>query len=214
MQENAGWSMDMELIAGEAVIVPPIGGPASSVQGELHIALRRWQEDVDDKGLVLQDVFVAFANGSRPAPDISYWSVKRRPPVKRGAMESVPDLIAEVLSPSTRANDLGVKRELYMSSGVRELWLVDPDARTVTRGRDPTPPQTRCSARVRRCAARRWRGSRWTSLASSRFLKVRLAKALDRAAGGPSRAHDPSPRRQIAGQTVLPGRQRQHVVAL
>jgi Uma2 family endonuclease len=38
-----------------------------------------------------------------------------------------------VHSPSTRANDEGIKRELYMSLGVRELWLVDPDARTVTR---------------------------------------------------------------------------------
>ena len=135
MQENVGWSMDMELIAGEAVIVPPIGPPASSVQGELYMALRRWQEDVDDKGLVLQDVFVAFANGSRPAPDISYWSAKRRPSVERGAVQSVPDLIIEVLSPSTRANDEGAKREIYMSSGVGELWLADPDAHTVTRVR-------------------------------------------------------------------------------
>ena len=130
----------MELIAGEAVIVPPIGPPASTVQGELHIALRRWQEDVDDKGLVLQDVFVAFPAGSRPAPDISYWSAKRRPPVERGAVQSVPDLIIEVLSPSTRANDEGAKRELYTSSGVRELWLVDPDARTVTRVRPDAAP--------------------------------------------------------------------------
>ena len=37
-----------------------------------------------------------------------------------------------MLSPSTRANDLGVKREMYMRAGVRELWLVDPDARTIT----------------------------------------------------------------------------------
>jgi Uma2 family endonuclease len=135
LQENAGWSMGMELIAGEAVIVPPIGGPASSAQGDLYLALRRWQEDIDDKGLFLQDVFVAFPAGSRPAPDISYWSAKRRPPIERGAVQNVPDLIIEVLSPSTRANDEGAKRELYMSSGVRELWLVDPDARTVTRVR-------------------------------------------------------------------------------
>jgi Uma2 family endonuclease len=135
LQENAGWSMDMELIAGEAVIVPPIGGSASSVQGELYLALRRWQEDIDEEGLFLQDVFVAFPAGSRPAPDISYWSAKRRPPVERGAVQSVPDLIIEVLSPSTRANDEGAKRELYVSSGVRELWLVDPDAYTVTRVR-------------------------------------------------------------------------------
>jgi Uma2 family endonuclease len=136
LQENAGWSMGMELIAGEAVVVPPlVGGPASSAQGDLYLALRQWQEDVDDKGLFLQDVFVAFPVGSRPAPDISYWSAKRRPPIERGAVQSVPDLIIEVLSPSTRANDEGAKRELYMSSGVRELWLVDPDAHTVTRVR-------------------------------------------------------------------------------
>jgi Uma2 family endonuclease len=135
LQFNAGWSMDMELIAGEAVVVPPIGGPASDAQGKLHIALSRWQEEAAGESLVLQDVFVAFPDGSRPAPDISYWSAERCPPVERGAMKSVPDLVVEVLSPSTRDNDLGVKRELYMRCGVRELWLVDPDARTVTRVR-------------------------------------------------------------------------------
>ncbi len=52
----------------------------------------------------------------------------------------VPDLVVEVLSPSTRTNDLGIKRERYMASGVRELWLVDPDARTVTRVRPDAAP--------------------------------------------------------------------------
>jgi Uma2 family endonuclease len=78
-------------------------------------------------------VFVALPNGSRVGPDIAWWSAARRPPLGRGAIRVVPDLVVEVLSPSTRANDLGVKRELYMRSGVRELWLVDPDARTVIR---------------------------------------------------------------------------------
>jgi Uma2 family endonuclease len=85
-------------------------------------------------------VFVAFPDGSRPAPDISWWGAERRPPVARGAMQRIPDLIVEVLSPSTRANDLGVKRDLYMRSGVRELWLVDPDARTVMRARPHVTP--------------------------------------------------------------------------
>jgi Uma2 family endonuclease len=140
LQESAGWSMDIELIAGEAVLVPPIGGATSSAQGELYAALHRWQEDTADEGLCLQDVFVALPDGSRPAPDIAYWGAKRRPPVARGAMRSIPDLIVEVLSPSTRVNDLGVKREMYMSSGVRELWLVDPDAHTVTRTRPDRSP--------------------------------------------------------------------------
>jgi Uma2 family endonuclease len=137
LQENAGWSLDVELIAGEAVLVPPLGDPASSAQGELYLALRRWQEDTGDQGIILQDVFVAIPGGSRLAPDISWWSAERPPSTPKSAMawgmrQTVPDLVVEVLSPSTRANDEGIKRELYMDSGVRELWLVDPDARTIT----------------------------------------------------------------------------------
>jgi Uma2 family endonuclease len=140
LQFNAGWNMDVELIAGEAVLVPPLGELASSAQGDLYVALRRWQDDAGDSGLILQDVFVALPDGSRPAPDISWWSGERRPQVSRGAMQTVPDLVVEVLSPSTRANDEGVKRDLYMRTGVRELWLVDPEARTVTRVRPGASP--------------------------------------------------------------------------
>ncbi len=145
LQEDKGWCMDIELIAGEAVLVPPIGGPASSAQGELYIALRHWQEDAADEGVFLQDVFVAIPGGSRLSPDISWWSAARRPATPPGALQwgirqGVPDLVVEVLSPSTRANDEGVKRELYLRSGVRELWLVDPDARIVTRVRADASP--------------------------------------------------------------------------
>lgn len=132
LQARAGWSLDIELIDGEAVITPPAGGWASSVQGDLYTALRRWQEQTQDGGLLLQDVFVAMPAGQYLAPDIAWWSGPRRPPLTRGAIDSVPDLVVEVLSPTTRANDLGVKRDLYVSSSVRELWLADSDSRTIT----------------------------------------------------------------------------------
>jgi Uma2 family endonuclease len=139
LQENSGWTINMELIAGEAVLMPPLGERASSAQGKLFMALCRWQEETADEGVLLQDVFVALPAGHRPAPDISWWSAGRRPSepaaLRWGMRQSVPDLVVEVLSPSTRQNDLGVKRELYMTSSVRELWLVDPDAHTVTRVR-------------------------------------------------------------------------------
>jgi Uma2 family endonuclease len=51
-------------------------------------------------------------------------------PTERG-VEEPPDLLIEVLSPSNRGHDLLTKRALYARAGVREYWLVDPDARTV-----------------------------------------------------------------------------------
>lgn len=42
-----------------------------------------------------------------------------------------PDLMVEILSPSTAKNDMAVKKNLYQREGVTEYWIVDPDARAV-----------------------------------------------------------------------------------
>ena len=46
-------------------------------------------------------------------------------------LERAPALIAEILSPSTRQNDLTYKRDLYASQGVETYLIVDPDAKTM-----------------------------------------------------------------------------------
>lgn len=45
--------------------------------------------------------------------------------------KGAPDLIIEILSPSTQRNDRMVKYGLYQRAGVREYWIVDPDTKTV-----------------------------------------------------------------------------------
>ena len=42
-----------------------------------------------------------------------------------------PDLIIEILSPSTASKDLKVKFERYERAGVREYWVVEPEGKTV-----------------------------------------------------------------------------------
>lgn len=48
-----------------------------------------------------------------------------------GAIYGVPDMIVEVLSPSTRVKDLTVKKYAYEFNGVKEYWIVDPYMKTV-----------------------------------------------------------------------------------
>ena len=45
--------------------------------------------------------------------------------------KGAPDMVIEILSPSTRRHDLAVKYRLYQRAGVREYWIVDPDGKTV-----------------------------------------------------------------------------------
>ena len=44
---------------------------------------------------------------------------------------NAPDLIIEVLSPSTAHRDRTFKRSLYARHGVREFWMADADARSI-----------------------------------------------------------------------------------
>lgn len=46
-------------------------------------------------------------------------------------VQGPPALVVEVLSGSTRRRDERAKRQLYERAGVREYWLVDPDARVI-----------------------------------------------------------------------------------
>jgi Uma2 family endonuclease len=129
--ERANWRAPMELIDGEVVVIPPSGGEASLAQTEIVHRLRAWQERQPAGGRVLTDVFVRVGDGYL-APDAAWWTPGNEPTIRPGALNAIPDLVVEVLSPATRENDLGAKRNLYLSAGVRELWLIDPAGRSVT----------------------------------------------------------------------------------
>jgi Uma2 family endonuclease len=49
-----------------------------------------------------------------------------------GVVREPPDLVVEVLSPSTRGTDQVRKMALYAKSGVPEYWIADPDRRSLT----------------------------------------------------------------------------------
>ena len=66
-------------------------------------------------------------------PDLLFVSREREHLLSDGEkVRGAPDLVVEILSPSTADKDRGSKRELYGRHGVAEYWLVDPIAETVS----------------------------------------------------------------------------------
>jgi Uma2 family endonuclease len=61
-----------------------------------------------------------------------------------------PDLVVEVLSRRTARRDRGLKLRWYRKYGVRECWMIDPAARTVTIAECEIPEPTAGKARRRR----------------------------------------------------------------
>ena len=67
--------------------------------------------DMDDQTIVQPDLFVFCQDA--PKDDRYY--------------PGAPDLVIEILSPSSRQHDMILKYKKYMEAGVREYWIVDPE---------------------------------------------------------------------------------------
>jgi Uma2 family endonuclease len=65
-------------------------------------------------------------------PDLAGWHRERVPEFPDGSWSVAPDWACEILSPSTRAYDQRIKRPYYARIGIRHLWFIDLDARTLT----------------------------------------------------------------------------------
>ncbi|HSB36397.1 MAG TPA: Uma2 family endonuclease [Thermoanaerobaculia bacterium] len=64
-------------------------------------------------------------------PDILVVLNERRPILAEKFVAGAPDLVVEVLSPSTESRDREAKAKRYATFGVREMWLVDPSAKSI-----------------------------------------------------------------------------------
>jgi Uma2 family endonuclease len=74
-------------------------------------------------------VDVALADHSIVQPDVIYVTPERTS-ILGTRVEGAPDLVVEILSPSTARRDLGEKLRLYAEAGVVEYWIVDPELGT------------------------------------------------------------------------------------
>ncbi|MBQ7245299.1 MAG: Uma2 family endonuclease [Firmicutes bacterium] len=76
------------------------------------------------------DVKLGSDNKTVVQPDVLI-KCKRSADNKKKRSSNVPVFVAEVLSPSTKRRDQGIKQQKYVASGVREYWIIDPEKETV-----------------------------------------------------------------------------------
>lgn len=120
-----------EIYDGEVFVVPAPRPLHQVVVQKLFEVLR--DHAARHGGLVLfSPIDVVFSEFDALQPDLLYFTEARRRLVDlRQAIRSDPDLVIEVLSPSTAATDRGRKMQTYARFGVGEYWLVDPEGRTI-----------------------------------------------------------------------------------
>ncbi|MDA8333705.1 MAG: Uma2 family endonuclease [Peptococcaceae bacterium] len=113
-----------EVIGGNLIMEPRPRPYHQKIVGVLDHLLRTFLQD-DFRGEVYLDVDVVF--GTQVAsPDIVFVARDRLCIVGELNIKGAPDLVIEVLSPSTRSYDRRVKGQLFFENGVKEYWLVDP----------------------------------------------------------------------------------------
>ncbi len=121
-----------ELLGGELFMTP---SPTWRHQAILLRLANRLQTFAEDHGLgqvAVAPLDVVFSEHNVAQPDILFISAGRVDIVdENGDVRGAPDLVVEILSPSTLERDRTTKRTLYARYGVQEYWLVDPNDETI-----------------------------------------------------------------------------------
>ncbi len=120
-----------QLIGGELVRSPSPTSTHQRILRKLIRALDRFVEENDLGEILFAPMDVYFSETDTPQPDLFFVSKERLDIIGEQRIEGSPDLIMEILSPSTAYYDLKDKKRLYEASGVKEYWIVDPKAREI-----------------------------------------------------------------------------------
>ena len=121
-----------ELLNGELVMVPSPNMPHQEVATDLVTLLNTFVKERGLGRVYSAPTDVVLSDTNVVQPDLLFVSRQREQIITHANIQGAPDLAVEIRSPSTDELDRTVKRKLYADHGVKEYWLVDPDAMTVT----------------------------------------------------------------------------------
>lgn len=119
-----------ELIDGEHVVTPTPERRHQQLSSRLHGAIWLYLRHAPIGEIYAAPLDVILSDRDLVQPDLLHVSRARSHVLGRW-VHGAPDLVIEILSPSTREADESDKRRQYDQFGVREYWIVDPELEAV-----------------------------------------------------------------------------------
>ena len=116
-----------EFVGGRLYMTPAPVTRHQRISKRMWAALVRVLENPGRGEVFHAPYLVEFpGTGDRVQPDLLFVSDERREIIGEKQVTGAPDLVVEILSPSTAHRDRGIKLDLYARRGVRQYWIVDP----------------------------------------------------------------------------------------
>ena len=123
-----------ELDDGELIVMPPPG----DIHGRRQAKIVRYLDtEAEERGLgeVRSEVGIVLRrNPDRVVGADAAFILTASLPVRRakeGYLETIPEIVVEVRSKNDRMNEVRAKKAEYFDAGVKLVWVLDPDDRTV-----------------------------------------------------------------------------------
>lgn len=119
-----------ELAAGKLELMSP--GPNVSHQMISYQLQKRISQTCENDYIILYSpIDVILSSTEVRQPDIILISKERLNIISKRGIEGPPDLVVEILSPSSRKRDRVDKLNIYAYYGIPEFWIVEPETGTL-----------------------------------------------------------------------------------
>lgn len=120
-----------ELLNGDLFLSPSPSELHQYLLSVLHLRIGAFARDRNLGKVYFSPFDVVLSDTDVVQPDLLFISSDRIEIITANNVQGAPDLVVEILSPGTADRDRTLKLDLYAKHGVKEYWIVDPDARTI-----------------------------------------------------------------------------------
>jgi Uma2 family endonuclease len=126
-----GEEVRYEIIEGELFISPAPETNHQRVSRELEFSMYVFLK-ANKSGEIYDAPFDVYLDKNNIVqPDLVVIGIEKANLIDRKGLIGAPDVVVEIISPSTKPNNHYTKKELYQKFGVPEYWIADPADKTV-----------------------------------------------------------------------------------